>query len=173
MRRAPTTSQAFHLPVRVMTWPEMVEERNSPAIIGIVITPAIVGDLSRASWKYWLKKIVPENIATPTKSEASEESVIVRLAKSRSGMIGSLARDSTRTKVSRSSTEPPTMAAVSQEAQSYLSPAKVTQISSSETPAAMKNAPAQSTLTPSRRMTGRCRVFCRTMNAITANGMPT
>ena len=131
-----------------MTWPETVEERNSPAIIGIVITPAIVGDSPRASWKYWLKKIVPANIATPTKSEASEESVIVRLAKSRSGMIGSAALDSTRTKISRSSTAPPTMAAVCQEAQSYLSPAKVTQMSSRQTPAAMKNAPTQSTLTP-------------------------
>ena len=90
IRTPPLTSQAFHLPVLVMIWPETVEEMNRPPIIGMVMTPDIVGDLSRASWKYWLKKTVPVNIATPTKSEASEERVMVRLRNSRSGMIGSL-----------------------------------------------------------------------------------
>ena len=40
------TSQAFQRPVLVMIWPETVEETNRPAIIGIVMTPDIVGDLS-------------------------------------------------------------------------------------------------------------------------------
>src|SRR3954454_3977581 len=142
-RMPPLTSQAFHLPVLVMIWPETVEETNRPPIMGMVITPDMVGDLSRANWKYWLKKTVPVNIATPTKSEAMEERVIVRLRNSRSGMIGSLALDSTRTKSRPSTIEPPTIAYVCHEIQSYLSPAKVTQTSSSETAAEMKNAPPQ------------------------------
>ena len=39
------TSQAFQRPVVVMTWPETVEETNRPPIIGIVMTPDIVGRL--------------------------------------------------------------------------------------------------------------------------------
>lgn len=72
---------------------------------------------------------------------------MVRLRNSRSGMIGSLALDSTRRKSAPSTIEPPTIAYVCQEIQSYLSPAKVTQTSSSETAALMKKAPGQSTLT--------------------------
>ena len=106
------------------------------------MTPDIVGDLPRASWKYWLKKTVPANIAIPTNSEASEARVMVRLRNSRSGMIGSLGlgldeheeqrRARPRRRPSRT---------VCQDIQSYLSPAKVTQTSSSETAALMKNAP--------------------------------
>lgn len=137
-RTPPLTSHPFQRPVRVMNCPETVEERNRPPIIGIVMTPDMVGDLSRASWKYWLKKTVPVNIATPTKSEARDASVMVRLRNSRSGMIGSLAFASTSTKTAPRMTEPPTITYVCHETQSYLSPAKVTQISSSETAAATK-----------------------------------
>ncbi len=171
-RKPPLTSQAFQRPVLVMICPETVEERKRPAIIGIVITPDIVGDLPRASWKYWLKKTVPANIAIPTNSEASEASVIVRLRNSRSGMIGSLARDSVKTNSSTSTREPASITPVCQDIQSYLSPAKVTQRSSSETAALMKKAPVQSTLT-SRLTTGSFRVFWSTIRAMTANGTPT
>ncbi len=168
----PLTSHAFQRPVRVMNCPETVEAMNRPPIIGMVMTPDMVGDLSRASWKYWLKKTVPVNIATPTKSEARDASVMVRLRNSRSGMIGSLAFASTSTKIAPRMIAPPTITYVCHETQSYLSPAKVTQISSSETAAATKVAPAQSTLT-SRFRVGRCRVFCNTISAMTANGTPT
>ncbi|CAM5624930.1 hypothetical protein SMICM304S_05386 [Streptomyces microflavus] len=151
----------------------MVEERKRPVIIGMVMTPDIVGDLPRASWKYWLKKTVPANIAMPTKSEAMDARVMVRLRKRRSGMIGSLARDSVKTKIRPSRTEPATMTYVCHDSQSYLSPAKVTQTSRSETAALMKNAPVQSTLTPSRLTTGSFRVFWSTMRAMIANGTPT
>lgn len=172
IRTVPLTSQYFHRPVLVMTWPETVEAMNRPPIIGMVMTPDIVGDLSRASWKYWLKKTVPVNIATPTKSEAREERVMVRLRNSRSGMIGSLALDSTSTNSRPRTIAPPTIAYVCPDTQSYLSPAKVTQTSSSETAAEMKNAPPQSTFT-SRFTVGRCRVFCSTISAMIANGTPT
>ncbi len=168
----PVTSHAFHLPVLVITAPETVEETNRPAIIGMVMTPDIVGDMSRASWKYWLKKTVPANIATPTSREASEASVMVRLRNRRSGMIGSLALVSTRRKSSVSASAPPTIAQVCQDSQAYLSSAKVTQISSRLTAAVMTKAPAQSTLTL-RLLSGRCSVFWSTNRAISANGTPT
>lgn len=155
-----------------MTCPETVDAMKSPPIIGIVMTPDIVGVLPRASWKYWEKKTVPANIATPTKSEASEASVMVRLRKRRSGMIGSLAFDSASTNSAPSTIEPPTMAYVCHEIQSYLLPAKVTQTRSSETAALIRKAPIQSTLT-SRFTTGSFRVFCRTISAMIANGTPT
>src|SRR3954464_6819456 len=140
----PLTSHAFQRPVRVMNCPETVEETNRPPIIGIVMTPDIVGDLSRASWKYWLKNTVPVNIATPTNIEASDARVMVRFLNRRSGMIGSLALASTSTKSAPRHRGRPTIAYVCQEIQSYLSPAKVTQTSSRETAAAMKVAPPQS-----------------------------
>lgn len=172
-RKPPLTSHAFQRPVLVMTWPEIVEERNRPAIIGIVMTPDIVGDLSRASWKYWLKKTVPANIPIPTNSEAAEASVMVRLRKRRSGMIGSRALDSMKRNSAMRTTVPPSIVYVCQETQSYLSPAKVTQSSSSETAALMKNAPDQSILTPSRLITGSFRVFWSTISAMIAKGTPT
>ncbi len=111
----PETIQAFHRPVLVITRPERVEETKSPAIIGIVRIPDIVGDSPRANWKNWLKNTVPENIAMPTNSEAAEARVMVLLRNRRSGMIGSLARDSTRTKSRPSATAPPVIAQVCQE----------------------------------------------------------
>lgn len=173
MSTPPETSQAFHLPVLVMTWPATVDEMNRPPIIGIVMTPDIVGDLPRASWKYCEKNTVPVNIATPTKSEAIEASVMVRLRKSRSGMIGSAALVSTKMKISARTTAPPTIAPVCQESQSYLSSAKVTHRSRVQTAAVMKKAPAQSTFTLSRLTVGSFSVFCRTMSAMIANGTPT
>lgn len=78
-----------------MIWPVTVEATNSPPISGIVMMPDMVGVQSRASWKYWLRKTVPANIATPTKRLASEVRVMVLLRNSRSGTIGCSARDST------------------------------------------------------------------------------
>ncbi len=114
----PETSQYFHRPVLVITWPETVEAMNRPAIIGIVMTPDIVGVLPRASWKYWEKKTVPVNIEMPTNSDAREARVIVLLRNSRNGMIGSFAFDSTKTKIRASTIAPPTMTKVCQESQS-------------------------------------------------------
>ena len=68
-------------------------------------------------------------------------SVVVRSRKSRSGTIGSLARSSTRTEGDDRSTPPPTNSAVSSDAQAKVSPAKVTQMSSAETPAVRRAAP--------------------------------
>lgn len=155
-----------------MKRPETIDATNSPPIIGIVMTPDIVGDLSRASWKYCEKKTVPEYMPTPTNSEASEASETVRLRNRRSGMIGSLARVSVNTNSSASTTVPPTIAYVCHDSHSYLSSAKVTQTSSSEAAAVMKKAPVQSTLT-FRLATGRFSVFCSTISAISAKGMPT
>lgn len=98
---------------------------------------------------------------------------MVRLRKRRSGMIGSAARDSVKTKIRPSRTEPATITPLCHDSQSYLSPAKVTQTSSRETAALMKNAPVQSTLTPSRLTTGSLRVFWSTISAMIANGTPT
>ncbi len=145
---------------------------NRPPIIGIVMTPDIVGDLSRASWKYCEKNTVPEYMPTPTNSDAAEARAIVRLRNRRSGMIGALALVSVNTNSSASTIVPPTIVAVCHDSQSYLSSAKVTQSSSSEAAAVMKKAPAQSILT-SRLATGRCRVFCSTSRAIRAKGIPT
>ncbi len=115
---------------------------------------------------------MPANIAMPTNSEASDARVMVRLRNRRSGMIGSAALDSTRTKISARAIDPPTIVYVCQESQAYLSSAKVTQTSSRQTAAVTKKAPAQSTLTL-RLTTGRFSVFCSTSRAITANGTPT
>ncbi len=97
---------------------------------------------------------------------------MVRLRNRRSGMIGSLALDSTNRKISVSTIAPPTMAPVCHDIQSYLSSAKVTQTSSRQTAAVTKKAPAQSTLT-FRLTTGRCSVFCSTISARIAKGTPT
>ena len=138
----------------------------------MVIRPDMVGLAPRLIWKYWLRKTEAPNIATPTAMLATTARVMVRLRNSRSGMIGSLARYSTRTASTPRATAPVTMTALCQESQSYLSPARVTQISSSDTAAVIRVAPAQSIFTW-RLTTGRCRVFWSTTRATMANGTPT
>jgi hypothetical protein len=91
---------------------------------------------------YWLRKTAVPNIATPTEIEAITESVKVRFLKRLSGMTGSLTRSSTMTAMTRSSAALPTMRRLVTEIHSKSLPAKVTQSSSSETPAEMSTMPA-------------------------------
>ncbi|GAB3883761.1 hypothetical protein GCM10027612_16390 [Microbispora bryophytorum subsp. camponoti] len=171
-KKVPETRKTFQWPVRVMICPETVEEIARPRIIGSVIRPATVGVSPRASWKYWLRKVVPPNIATPTSTLATTLRLTVRILNRRSGTMGSLTLDSTRRKSIARTTAPPTIAPVCHDSQSYLLPAKETQISSSETAAVISVAPPQSMRT-SRLTVGRCRVFCSTISERTANGTPT
>ena len=67
--------------------------------------------------------------------------VVVRSRNSRSGTIGSFARVSVTRKATTASTPPVRKSAVSVEAQAKVSPARVTQMSSAETPAVRKAAP--------------------------------
>ena len=81
------------------------------------------------------------NIATPIATLATIARVVVRLRNSRSGTIGSVARSSVTMNAAIARTPPPTNRAVSVEAHAKLPPARVTQISSRETPAVRKAAP--------------------------------
>ncbi len=47
---APAMIQGRTLPVQEMIWPEMVEESSTPTIIGMVISPASVGEKPRPTW---------------------------------------------------------------------------------------------------------------------------
>ncbi len=51
----PPTSHRFQRPVAVMIRPLTMLETSSPPTIAIDISPASVGDMPRASWKYWLR----------------------------------------------------------------------------------------------------------------------
>ncbi len=125
----------------VISWPATVEEISRPKIIGRLISPATVGDLPSATWKYWDRKTVPPNIARPTSRLATVVRVTVRLRKMPIGMTGSGTRSSTITAATSSSTPPPVSTAVCQDAQSNSLPARDVQISSAHTPATMRNAP--------------------------------
>ena len=120
--------------------PMIVEERNRPTIIGIVSRPDSVGDLPRASWKYWLRKTVraehrdaddamPRSTASVDRAVAEEPQRDDRLAGP--GLDDEEQRDEDDGAAAASS-------AVCQETQSNWWPASETQISSSETAAAMK-----------------------------------
>ena len=74
---------------------------------------------------YWLRNTEVPNRATPTAMLATTARTSVRFLNRCSGMIGSLARDSTQIAAARASREPPTMAAVCHEAQSNEVPANV------------------------------------------------
>ena len=80
-------------------------------------------------------------MATPIAVLATMASVVVRSRNSRSGTIGSFARVSVTRKATIARTPPPTEHAVSVEAQAKLWPARVTQMSSVETPAVRNAAP--------------------------------
>ena len=100
-------------------------------------------------------------------------SVMVRLRNSRSGMIGSAARDSTTTNATSASTPPPTISAVW--------PGHPGELVAGEGDPDQQHADAGGEedraevvdLTPCRLTTGRCRVRCSTTSATTANGTPT
>ena len=91
---APTTMSGFQRPVRVTTWPPIVEVSIWLMISGIVIRPARVAECPPASWKYWVRKVLLPNIATPTARLAMIMRMVVRLPSRRIGTIGSLARSS-------------------------------------------------------------------------------
>ena len=48
----PPIRNFFHLPVAVMIRPDTMLETSSPPTMQIDISPACVGDMPRASWKY-------------------------------------------------------------------------------------------------------------------------
>jgi len=54
--------------------------------------------LPREIWKYWLRKTVLPNSATPTNRLANVASAVLRSRNSRSGMMGSAARASRQTR---------------------------------------------------------------------------
>ncbi len=129
----PTMRYGFHWPKRVMSAPTPMDDSRRPAIIGIVMRPASVGVAPRASCMYWLRKTDAPNIAMPVAMDAMTESVKVRLRNSPSGMSGSFERSSTRMNSAAAMTDPPTMRTVSMLTHSNESPARVTQMSRSET----------------------------------------
>ena len=47
----PTIGKKRYLPVREMTWPELIETISSPAISGSRYTPEMVGEMPRTTWK--------------------------------------------------------------------------------------------------------------------------
>ncbi len=112
-----------------MICPEIVDETSRPTIIGMVSRPDWVGVLPRASCMYWLRNTDVPNRATPTAMLATTDRTSVRFRNRCSGMIGSLARDSTQIAAASVTREPPTIAAVCHEAQSNDVPAKVIQSS--------------------------------------------
>ncbi len=135
------TMKPFHLPRRLTRAPITVEEMSTPAIIGMVSRPDSVGVAPRASCMYWLRNTAVPNIATPTEIDAITESVKVRFLNRPSGMTGSFTRSSTITAIRSSRAAPPTMRRLGTEIHSKSLPAKVTQSSSSETPAEMSTMP--------------------------------
>ncbi len=124
-----------------MAWPVAIEDVSWPRISGMVSRPETVGEYPRAICMYWLRNTVVPNSTTPTAALAMIARVTVRLRKRSSGMIGAATRDSTQTAIARTTTEPPTIAVVCQEAQSNEFPANVTQRRSVEMPADMSSAP--------------------------------
>ena len=94
---APTTINGFQRPVRVTTWPPIVEVSSWLMISGIVIRPARVAEWPPASWKYWVRKVLLPNMATPTARLAMIMRMVVRLPSRRIGTIGSLTRSSVTT----------------------------------------------------------------------------
>ena len=47
----PAIGKKRYLPVRAMTWPEVIETSSSPAISGSRYTPEMVGEMPRTTWK--------------------------------------------------------------------------------------------------------------------------
>src|SRR5690606_20900690 len=72
-----------------MSAPMIIDDSSRPAIIGMVMTPAIVGVAPRDSCMYWLRNTDEPNIARPVAIEAITESVKVLLRNRLSGISGS------------------------------------------------------------------------------------
>ena len=90
---------------------------------------------------YWLRKTDAPNIAMPVAIDAMTESVKVRSRNRLSGMSGSFERSSTRMNRAVAMSDPPTMRTVWMLAHSKESPARVTQMSRSETPTESRTMP--------------------------------
>ena len=135
-RREPTMRYGFHLPKRVMSAPTPIDDSSRPAIIGIVMRPASVGVAPRASCMYWLRKTDAPNIAMPVAIDAmtDEREGAVAEQRERDERLLRAQLDDDEQRPSRGRA-PPTMRTVSMLHHSNESPARVTQMSRSETAA--------------------------------------
>lgn len=137
----PPTMKRFQRPVAETSLPTTSEETARPATIGMVRNPEAVGFRPRLIWKYWLRKMVAPNRATPMPNPAPVASATVRWRNSSSGITGSAARSSTTTASASSPTPPTTNAAEAPESQANCWPARDTQTSRALTPPVSTVAP--------------------------------
>ena len=82
------TGKILYRPVRVIARPDPIEVASSPTINGNVSRPE-VGDSPLTICRYWGRKMIAPNIATPTMNPARLVITKVWFANRRGGMIGS------------------------------------------------------------------------------------
>ena len=98
----------------MISCPEPVEDEQ-PATIGMVSSPATVGEYPREVWKYWPRKVVAPNMPIPTAIEAMIARPVVRSVTIDSGMIGDLRGSGSTQGRERQHYAPPTYRADSRE----------------------------------------------------------
>jgi hypothetical protein len=94
----PITGNILYRPVRLMSWPEEIDVRSMPPIIGSISRPDLVGDAPLATCRYTGMYVTDPNSAKPTMKPTVEVTVNARLRNNRSGNTGSFARCSMTTK---------------------------------------------------------------------------
>ena len=52
MRAVPTIGKILYRPIRAMIWPLPIEAVNKPAMMGNSMSPEVVGDTPRTTWRY-------------------------------------------------------------------------------------------------------------------------
>ena len=91
----PAIGKKRYRPMRLMIRPLAIDVTSTPPIIGVNVIPAPVGLTPFTTCRYSGMKVTEPNSAKPTMKPTAQAIAKHRLAKSRSGSIGSATRRST------------------------------------------------------------------------------
>src|SRR5690349_3191401 len=105
MIAVPATGKILYLPVRPTMLPLPIEVISMPATMGSVCRPDVVAETPSTNCMNVGRKVNAPSMAKPTMKPRTQQMVNTGLANSRTGRIGSTARDSTQTKTASATAE--------------------------------------------------------------------
>lgn len=102
----PRIGNSLYLPVRVIRMPDAIDVPSSPTIIGSISKPDSAAEVPDDIWRNVGTKPIAANMPMPRVSPIAVALTKIGLRNSDSGMIGSFARDSTKTNSAAATSRP-------------------------------------------------------------------
>jgi hypothetical protein len=124
MRRDPDTGNTSYRPVLATTVAAAIDVTSSPATSGSTCRPDAVAETPLTYCRCVGRNVMAPSIANPTMNASTTQTEKTDERKSRSGRIGSTARDSKRTKSASATTDPANRPRMKADVHEYWVPAQ-------------------------------------------------